>query len=164
MTRRPEPSDYYVKGQMMTLNVTAFTGLGPGSHDVNVTNCEVKIAKKTGSSYLLWEFTDGEGKTTSAASSVEMTPGNKTGRWFAALTGKPTVVGENRQIQEVIGAPATIFLEMNADGFPKVTGLTSRTQKAHPSRSMTPAQQAAQIHAVQEGDPTPEAPTDELPF
>lgn len=141
----------------MTLNVTAFTGLGPGSHDVNVTNCEVKIAKKTGSQYLLWEFTDADGKTTSAASSVEMTPGNKTGRWFAALTGKPTIVGENRQIAEVIGAPATIFLELNADGFPKVAALTGReaTPRRHAPANVTPAESAAVQHALQEGDDLP---------
>ncbi len=133
------------------LEVTAYTGLGEGVHPINVTAVERKTAK-AGGDYLRWEFTGADGKTASANSSVEMTPGNKTGKWFAALTGKPTVVGESRALTEVIGAPGTIVIEINPEGYPKVIALTARTSptKAHKPVAETVAQD--------------EAVSDELPF
>ena len=142
----------------MSLEVTAFTGLGPGIHDVVVTGLERKIAK-AGGDYLRWEFSDTEGKTSSANSSVEMTPGNKTGKWFAALTGRPTVVGEKREITEVIGRPCTIVQELNPDGFPKIIALTARASNvaSRPPviETVTAAEKAAEQHAIQEGDELP---------
>lgn len=142
----------------MSLEVTAFTGLGPGIHDVVVTGLERKIAK-AGGDYLRWEFSDNDGKTSSANSSVEMTPGNKTGKWFAALTGRPTVVGEKREITEVIGRPCTIVQELNPDGFPKIIALTARqaTVASRPPviETVTAAEKAAEQHAIQEGDELP---------
>src|SRR6185369_18011752 len=64
--------------EVLMLEVTAYTGLGPGPHDVNVTGLSIKTAK-AGGDYLRWEFTDATGKTASANTSKEMTPGNKTG-------------------------------------------------------------------------------------
>ena len=110
---------------MTTLEVTAYTGIGPGASDINVTECKV-MQSKAGGDYLRWEFTDAQGKTASANSSVEMTPGNKTGKWFAALTGKPTEVEQSRDLREVIGKPGTIMVELNAEGYPKVLALTGR--------------------------------------
>ncbi len=110
----------------MTLNVTAYTGIGPGIHEVSVTALDIKTAK-AGGDYLRWEFTDAKGNTTSANSSMEMTPGNKTGKWYAALTGKPTEVGQARALTEVMGKPATIVVELNPEGFPKVIALTARS-------------------------------------
>ncbi len=146
------------------LNVTAYTGIGPGIHEVNVTGLDIKTAK-AGGDYLRWEFTDAKGNTTSANSSMEMTPGNKTGKWFAALTGKATEVGQSRALTEVIGAPATIVVELNPEGFPKVIALTARTspkKAAHTPAALSVAQsegaaKAEQQHAIQERD-------DELPF
>ena len=134
------------------LEVTAYTGLGAGVHQINVTGCEVKPAK-AGGTYLRWEFTDATGKTASANSSVEMTPGNKTGKWFAALTGKPTEVGQSRALTEVIGRPGTIVIEINPEGYPKVIALTPRLEgvaKAHKPVAETVA--------------ADEALPDELPF
>lgn len=152
----------------MTLDVTAFTGLGAGIHDVNVTGLERKVAK-AGGDYLRWEFADREGHTTSANSSVEMTPGNKTGKWFAALTGRPTVVGESRQMAEVIGRPCTIVIELNAEGYPKILALTARqadprvvpsfaqtnTVNQETAQPLNAAETAQQQHAIQEGDELP---------
>ena len=145
----------------MTLNVTAFTGLGAGPHDVWVTDVSVKTAK-AGGNYLRWEFRDADDHQASANTSEEMTPGNKTGKWFAALTNRPTVVGEQRHISEVIGKPASIFIEINAEGYPKVTGLTSRvptvinrTATAEAIANSEATEQAKEQHAAQEGDELP---------
>jgi hypothetical protein len=149
----------------MSLEVTAYSGIGPGVHDVRVTGLETK-ASKMGGDYLRWEFSgdepDIEGKTTSANSSVEMTPGNKTGRWFAALTGKPTVVGERREMSEVIGRPCTIVQELNAEGYPKLIALTARNATV-PARTPASVDIAAENavafaqtqHAIQEGNELP---------
>jgi len=140
----------------MSLDVTAFTGLGEGSHDIVVTGLEKRSAK-AGGEYLRWEFSDRDGKTASANSSIEMTPGNKTGKWFASLTGKPTVVGESRQMAEVIGRPGSIMVEINPEGYPKVVALVAR--KADPRVVVpfaeTDAKKAEQQHAIQEGDELP---------
>jgi hypothetical protein len=138
------------------LEVTAYTGIEPGIHDINVTDCKTMTAK-AGGEYLRWEFTRADGKTTSANSSVEMTPGNKTGKWFAALTGTPTIVGQTRSIGEVIGKAGTIVVELNAEGFTKVIALTGRQAKpaAHPPviETITAAEKAEQQHALQEDGP-----------
>ncbi len=145
------------------LEVTAYTGLGPGPHDVVVTGLTRKTAQ-AGGEYLRWEFSDRDGKTTSANSAIEMTPGNKTGKWFATLTGRPTVVGERRDPQEVIGKPCSIFLELNSEGFTKVVGLTARVAKmpSHkPAAETVNAASAAEQHAIQEGEAVV---ADDLPF
>ena len=136
---------------ILMLEVTAYTGLGAGVHQISVTGCEVKPAK-AGGTYLRWEFTDATGKTASANSSVEMTPGNKTGKWFAALTGKPTEVGQSRALTEVIGRPGTIVIEINPEGYPKVIALTAR------EASPTAHKPVAETVAADEALP------DELPF
>lgn len=136
------------------IEVTAYSGLGPGVHAVNVTALTVKTAK-AGGDYLRWEFTDGNGKTASANTSKEITPGNKTGKWYAALTGRPTVVGEQRSLQEPLGKPCTIVIEDNAEGYPKVIALTAREASVpqhDPASVAIAAEKAAQQHAVQEGD------------
>ena len=136
---------------MTTLNVTAYQGIGPGIHAIVVTDCSTKPTK-AGGEFLRWEFTDEHGNTTSAPSDTNMTPGNKTGKWFAALTGKPTVVGQARDTSEVIGLPGTIVVELNPEGFPKVIALTAReaAPKAHKPAAQTVAED--------------EALPDELPF
>ena len=131
------------------LEVTAYTGLGPGVHEINVTSLTVKQAK-AGGDYLRWEFTDTHGKTASANTSKEMTPGNKTGKWYAALTGRPTVIGEQRSLQEVLGRPGTIVIEVNDEGYPKVIALTARS-------ASVPHQEPASVaiaaeKAAEEGD------------
>jgi hypothetical protein len=136
------------------LEVTAYTGLGDGVHAIAVTAVERKTAK-AGGDYLRWEFTDANGKTASANSSVEMTPGNKTGKWFAALTGKPTVVGESRALTEVIGAPGTIVIEINPEGYPKVIALTARqaAPKVHKPVAETVAADEAPDEAISDALP-----------
>lgn len=143
----------------MTLHVTAYSGLGPGVHQVAVT--DLKVAKaKAGGDYLRWEFTDREGKTASTNSSVEMTPGNKTGKWFAALTGRPTEIGQDRQLSEVIGHWCTIVIELNPEGFPKVIALTEAQGNA-PTSPVRPVTNAETQKALQEAELDP---TSELPF
>ena len=142
------------------LNVTAYTGIGPGVHAVNVTALDIKTAK-AGGDYLRWEFTTEDGKTTSANSSMEMTPGNKTGKWFAALTGKATEVGQSRALTEVIGKPATIVVELNPEGFPKVIALTARTS---PKRTQRPVAETVADSEAQVVEAPDEAVSDELPF
>ena len=138
------------------LEVTAYSGIGPGIHQAAVTALDTKQAKQ-GGDYLRWEFTDRDGKTLSANSSVEMTPGNKTGKWFAALTGRPTIVGEKRAISEVIGHWCTLVVELNQEGYPKVIALTeAQLQPTSPVKPLeTGAQKAERIHAAQEGDDLP---------
>lgn len=142
------------------LEVTAYTGLGPGPHDVNVTALSVKTAK-AGGDYLRWEFTDAAGKTASANTSKEMTPGNKTGKWYAELTGRQTVVGEQRSLGEPIGKPCTIFIENNAEGYPKVVSLIGR-----PSSTPSHAPVGETVAKSESGTPRSgdEALSDELPF
>lgn len=148
----------------MTLDVTAFTGLGEGQHDVVVTSVTVKTAK-AGGEYLRWEFADHDGKTTSDNTSKEITPGNKTGKRFATLTGVPTVVGTPRHITEVIGKPCTIEIEINPEGYPKITNLMGRAKapQARTSPVVTAASAEAQ-HAAQEGVEHDPGAVDPLPF
>ena len=140
---------------MTTLEVTAYTGIGPGASDINVTDCKV-MQSKAGGDYLRWEFTDAQGKTASANSSVEMTPGNKTGKWFAALTGKATEVGQSRDLREVIGKPGTIMVELNAEGYPKVLALTGRQ-----SSVSSPVRPLENVELPEKADT---GPHDDLPF
>jgi len=142
------------------LEVTAYTGMGPGTHECVVTGLTVKTAK-AGGEYLRWEFTDAQGKTASANTSKEMTPGNKTGKWYASLTGRPTVIGENRAIGEVIGKPAIIEIQLNDEGYPKVTTLLGRhgTVASHPPVGETVAQ--SESGTPRSGD---EGLSDDLPF
>ena len=143
------------------LEVTAFTGLGPGQHDVVVTGCEVRPSK-AGGTYLWWQFTGAEGKTTSAITDVAMTPGNKTGRWFASLTGKPTVIGESRALTEVFGKAATIEMVINAEGYPKITALMGR--QTSPKRAQRPVGETVADSEAQVVEAPDEAVSDELPF
>ena len=141
----------------MPLTVRAYSGLGPGAHDVVVTDCKEKVSEKFGGTYLRWEFTDEAGDSTSANTAAVLTPGNKPGKWFAAVTGRPTVVGEDREASEVIGKPCSIFIEENAEGYAKVISVTPRTAKAprRQTANLTPAENAAVQHALQEGDDLP---------
>lgn len=145
----------------MTLDVTAtaYTGLGPGPHDVVVTGIERKQAK-AGGDYMRWEFSDAEGNTTSANTSADLTPGNKTGRWYSALTGRVVSVGEAYSLADCIGKPGSIFIELNAEGYPKVISVTSRTVSPKRAKPVTEdiakaGEAAAAIHAAQEGDDLP---------
>lgn len=149
----------------MTLNTRAYTGLEPGQHDVAVTALEPKTAK-AGGRYLRWTFTDRNGDSVTANTAIDLTPKNATGKWFASLTGRPTVVGEPREIYEVIGKAATIEVEENADGYPKVVNLMGRQAANSPVKPLVEAtQKAAEQHAIQEGDPVPVAEGQEdLPF
>ena len=142
------------------LEVTAYTGIGPGIHDVTVTAVTQKNAK-AGGVYLRWEFTRDDGKVTSDNTSVEMTPGNKTGKRFATLTGKPTEVGQARSLTEVVGKPCTIVTELNDEGYPKIVALTAREVK--PTRSKPAALSVAESEAPVKEAPD-EALSDELPF
>ena len=142
------------------LEVTAYTGLGPGTHDVVVTGLTVKTAK-AGGEYLRWEFSDAAGKTASINSSKEMTPGNRTGRWFASLTGRPTVIGESRHLGEVIGKAATVEIQLNDEGYPKVTALLGRQASAPSHAPVGETVAKAESGTPRSGD---EALSDELPF
>lgn len=145
----------------MTLNVqaTAYTGLGPGPHAVHVTGIERKVAK-AGGDYFRWEFTDPTGSVASANTSADLTPGNKTGKWYSALTGKVVQVGGNYSLADCIGKPADIFIELNQEGFPKVISVTARQTHAQASNTTeqvlaSERQKAAEQHAIQEGDELP---------
>lgn len=146
----------------MKIEATAYTGLGPGPHDVTVTGVEVKAARVTGAPYLQWEFTDAEGNTTKTNTSTDFTPGNKTGRWYSALTGRTIVVGETYDTDDLIGKPASIYIELNAEGYTKVISVNARqvspkkrTATAEAVANSEATNEAATLHAVQE---------DELPF
>ena len=142
----------------VTLNVraTAYTGLGPGAHKVSVTGIERKVAK-AGGDYFRWEFTDEQGNTASANTSATLTPGNKTGKWYANLTGEVVQVDGDYDLSRCIGKPADIFIELNPEGFPKVISVVGRLATV---RNATPTAEAIAKaeHAKQEGD------TDDLPF
>ena len=148
----------------MKIEATAYTGLGPGPHDVTVTGVEVRMSKTFGGTYLQWEFTDADGNTTKANTSTDFTPGNKTGRWYSALTGRTIVVGETYDTDDVIGKPASIYIELDAvTQFTKVISVNAR--QVTPKRSRTAAaeavanteatKEAATLHAVQEEDQLP---------
>lgn len=146
----------------MTLDVTAtaYTGLGPGPHDVTVTGIERKVAK-AGGDYMRWEFADDAGNTTSANTSADLTPGNKTGKWYSALTGRVVQVGQSYSLADCIGRPASIYIELNADGFPKVISVTPRQVSAKRSEPTGVAVAKAEKQKQEGEDPTP---GDELPF
>lgn len=145
----------------MTLDVTAtaYTGLGPGPHDIVVTGIERKVAK-AGGDYMRWEFSDAEGNTTSANTSADLTPGNKTGRWYSALTGRVVEVGKPYSLADCIGKTGAIFIELNAEGYPKVISVTARTVNP---RKVTPALEAEAAAQLHDDEPL-SAPTDALPF
>lgn len=144
----------------MTLDVTAtaYTGLGPGPHDIVVSGIERKQAK-AGGDYMRWEFTDAEGNSGSANTSADLTPGNKTGRWYSALTGRVVEVGKNYSLAECIGKPGSIFIELNAEGYPKVISVTARTAK--PKKVMPVLEAEAQLH---DDTPLSGKQDDALPF
>jgi hypothetical protein len=152
---------------MAVLEVTAYTGLGAGPHDVVITDVLVKVAK-AGGDYLRWEFADKNDNKASVNTSKDITPGNKTGKWMGAVTGRPVVVGERRDTDELIGKPASIFIEINAEGYPKVISVTGR--QADPRVVSAPyaeqqlkaaTDKAAATHAAQEGGTDP---LGDLPF
>jgi hypothetical protein len=91
---------------------------------------------------------------------MEMTPGNKTGKWFAALTGKVTEVGQSRALTEVIGKPATIVVELNPEGFPKVIALTARASTVKAAKPVAESIQTPTT--TPQGDGGTE--DDQLPF
>lgn len=145
----------------MKLTVAAYTGLGPGPHDVAVTGIEL-LKSKMGGQYLQWEFTDAEGKTTKANSAAEITPGNKTGKWYQAVTGKTITVGQDVDIEDVIGCAASIFIEEQPDGFGKVISVQGRTRSAKAAQPV-----AEQVYAAEQPvQPAAVGPTvkDDLPF
>jgi hypothetical protein len=153
--------------EVVTLEVKAYSGLGPGEHDVTVTDCKITQSKRFGGDYLRWEYTDDAGRTITENSSTDITPGNRTGKRFSALLGKPVEVGEHYAPADVIGRPAKIFVEMDGD-YPKVVMLVARkataahrTASAEAVANSEGTQKAADLKAGQEGDPTD---PDALPF
>lgn len=142
----------------MTLNTRAYTGLEPGQHDVAVTALEPKTAK-AGGRYLRWTFTGRNGDSVTANTAIDLTPNNSTGKWFASLTGRPTVVGELREIHEVIGRAATIEVEETPEGYPKVVNLMGRQTTSSPVKPLVEAtQKAAEQHALQENEDSGDLP------
>lgn len=165
----------------MTFQVTEYIpNVAPGAYPAVCTGIEVIPAKGVNTPYRRWEFTlaDGTGRTAPGTSSMQTTPGSKAGKWAAALIGRVPAVGENLTL---IGQPCTIVVELNDNGYEKVTSVLPR-QAAPPAAAPfrvpedaagtppalpPPAPQAAPAQGI--GTPTPEQPTapledDQLPF
>lgn len=140
----------------MPIEIAYTPSVEPGAYEAVCTDVEVR--EKDGNNYRRWTFTlvDNPDKSVTATSSMSVSPKSKGGKWIAALIGRPPVMGES---VEVIGAPCTIGVTLNDDGFSTIESVLPR--KAAPARK-------APVNAV-------DAPTtttthdggtedDELPF
>lgn len=144
----------------MPITITAYVpSVTAGAYPAVCTLVEDKANKADGSIFRVWEFTlaDGTGRTVGASSSIQTTPRSKGGKWIAALLGRTPNVGED---VDVIGRPCIVGVEINDDGYEKVT--TVMPPMAAPVVAPRPAaelaeatEKAAKIHAAQEGDELP---------
>ena len=107
----------------MTFEVTEHIPEVPaGTYPAVITDIQVKASKADGSEFRVWTFTlaDGSGRTITGASSMQSTPKSKAGKWVAAIIGRVPTVGEKI---ELVGRHCVISVEINDDGYEKVTGV-----------------------------------------
>lgn len=105
------------------MKVAKYDGLGPDIYDAVVGAVTPKKAQATGAPYLRWEFVTSDGDI-SANSSAVITPGNKTGKWYSAITGLALVEDMDIEMQDCVGKPCRIVVELNPEGYPKVSSVT----------------------------------------
>lgn len=146
----------------MPITVTGYSpNVPPGPYQATCTDVRERAAKSDPTNmFRVWEFTLDDGRTTSGSSSLSTSPRSKGGKWLAALLGRAPVEGET---VEPIGLRATIIVELDDNGYEKVTTVAPPESKGavSPVRPLTKAEQAAEQHALQEGELDP---TSELPF
>jgi hypothetical protein len=137
----------------------------PDVYDAVCTNIETIPPKGTNTEYRRWTFSLLDGRTVPGTTSMQNTPGSKAGKWAAALAGRTLVVGDRPVL---IGAPCKIVVELNENGYERVTSVLPR-QAAPVHRTATAeavahsegTAAAEKIHEAQE-DPTKDP--DALPF
>ena len=124
--------------------------ISPGAYQAVCTDVETRTSKADGSEFRVWTFslTDGSGRTVSASSSLLTSPNSKGGKWIAALIGRIPTEGES---VEPVGRACTILVELNADGYERVTAVTAPSEPAAKSP----------VKPVDDGQVDP---TSELPF
>lgn len=108
---------------MPVIEATKYDGLGPDIYDARVMSIEVKQAK-AGGDYLRIVFAAEEGGEISGNTAYSITPGNKTGRWYTAITGTPIVEGTRYDLDDLLGKRCRIVVELNPEGYPKVASVT----------------------------------------
>ena len=137
----------------MPIEVAAYTpSVTPGPHQATCTGTPEKAAKSDPTNiFRVWEFTLDDGRTVSGSSSL---PKSKGGKWLAALLGRVPEAGET---VEPIGCRCTIIVELDDNGYEKVTTVAPPESKGakSPVKPLTPVQNAEQQHAIQEGDELP---------
>lgn len=148
----------------MSIEITAYIpSVQPGSYNAVCTSCTTRAAKDGSGDFRVWEFTlaDGSGRTIGASSSLQTSPKSKAGKWIAAMLGRPPQIGEN---VEVVGLPCIIGVELNPDGFERVTTVLAAQGGAPAHRQPAAASVAASEAPAKPAKGKPEADPDELPF
>ena len=149
----------------MPIEITAYVpNVKPGSYNAVCTGCTTRAAKDGSGDFRVWEFTlaDGTGRTIGASSSLQTSPKSKAGKWIAAMLGRPPQVGEN---VEVVGLACIIGVELNDDGFERVTTVTAPLSSPVVHREPVGASVAADEAPAKPAKGTSAEPLpDELPF
>jgi hypothetical protein len=102
-----------------------------GIYEAALTGITKKVSQKDGETFLVWEFATPEGKKLSGSSSISGHAMSKGMKWAKAIAGrdlKPT-----EPLSVLYGKPCLVAVEMNANGYPKV----SDVHPANPSKKTT---------------------------
>jgi hypothetical protein len=133
----------------MPFTATAYIpSIKPGPYQAICTGTEDKVNPKDPTqTFRVWAFqlTDGSLRTIDGTSSLATSPKSKGGKWAAALIGHQPEAGE---LVEPEGKACTIIVAIK-----ETTGYEYVETVAPPA--LTGAQNAAQQHAIQEGDELP---------
>lgn len=124
----------------------------PGAYQAVCVSVEERSPKADPTNvFRVWEFqlTDGSLRTVDGSSSLSTSPKSKAGKWLAAL-GITPIEGQTVAPE---GLPCTIIVAIkDTTGYEFVETVAP---PAGPTKTLTPAQNAEQQHAAQEGDELP---------
>jgi hypothetical protein len=110
------------------MTVSAYTPkVAPGVYDAVCTDQVVKVSPKDGAEFRIWEFTTTDGQVVTGSSSMLTSQGSKGGKWLAALLGAVPAEGDT---VEPVGRPCQIVVELNENGYERVTGVLPRKASA----------------------------------
>ncbi len=118
----------------------------PGVYQAVLLEVEEKAAKKDPTNvFRVWHFqlTDGSLRMIDGSSSLYTSDKSKGGKWLRALLGKVPADGE---IAAPEGKTCTVQVDLDDNGYERVVDVLP---------PISGAQNAAQQHAIQEGDDLP---------
>ena len=118
-----------------------------GTYKAVLQSLTVKHSQKNDNDFYAWDFKLANGSVVGGSSSMNTGSRSKAGKWGRALLGREAKQGEKADLR---GKPCLVKVEINDDGWPKVTDVMA------PMTEM-------KLDTVP--DPTgPEENLDELPF